>query len=471
MKNYDILVLGGGPAAISLVKTIKGARQVAVIRPEDHSMIYCAMPYAIEGLIPFEKTLKKDQLITDNQAELIRDEVTAVDFDQKIVTGVSGDTYGYEHLVIATGASPLLPPIEGSDLEGVYTFKTENDLANIMEVLEDGLEQAVVVGAGAIGIELAQALKEKGLTTHLVDIVPQILSNMADPEMTEEAEAHLIEKGIKLHLGKGVIQLKGQKYLEEVVLEKGNSIHFYSADECSLGVNHSQRKGILVFAVGMKPNVEMFKGTNLSMDPGGIVVNGKMETNIPGVYAAGDCAHYISGITKEGYPGKLATNAVPMGKILARLFLGEDTSYRGFYNGAATKVGDYYVGSTGFTEKQAAERFDMVTSYSEFTTAFPIMPFAKKARMKLIVDRATGHLLGGQVVSGLPVTDKIDQITMAIQWKIPAEELVHLSYSSQPYQSFFPANNLLVQAALEASGKLKEKRNAEKTAEKTALWN
>ena len=462
MKNYNILVIGGGPAAISLVKTIKGVRQVAVIRPEDHSMIYCAMPYAIEGLIPFEKTLKKDQLITDNQAELIRDEVTAVNFSEKIVRGASGDTYGYENLVIATGASPILPPIEGSKLDGVYTFKTENDLAGIMEVLEKGVGQAVVVGAGAIGIELAQALKEKGLITHLVDIAPRILPNMTDPEMTEEAEAHLIEKGIKLHLDKGVTKLKGQKYLEEVVLEKGNSIHFYSADECSLGVNHSQQKGILVFAVGMKPNVEIFNGTNLSMDRGGIVVNEKMETNIPGVYAAGDCTHFISGITKEGHPGKLATNAVPMGKVLARILLGEDTAYRGFYNGAATKAGDYYVGSTGFTESQAAERFDIITTYSEFTTAFPIMPFAKKVRMKLIVDAKTGCLIGGQVVSGLPVTDKIDQITMAIQWKIPVEELVHLSYSSQPYQSFFPANNLLVQAALEATEKLRKRRNTRK---------
>ncbi|MFO7849949.1 MAG: FAD-dependent oxidoreductase, partial [Spirochaetia bacterium] len=417
---------------------------MAVIRPEDHSMIYCAMPYAIEGLLETEKTLKKDELVTDTGAELIRDTVVSVDFEEKQLRVQSGETYRWRRLVIATGAEPILPPIPGGELGGVTVFKSEKDMNRISARVEDGLKEAVVVGAGAIGVELAQALAAKKVKTRLVDMVDSVLPNLADPEMTDVAREQLEEEGIELHLGRKVEALEGSSEVEAAVLDNGESL----------------AAGLVVFAVGMKPNIELFENSGLEMVKDGIVVNGEMRTNIEEVYAAGDCVSYYSGITGERTGGKLATNAVPMARVLADNLRGRPREYSGFFNGSATKAGDLYVGGTGLKEAEAKARFDTIVFYAEFTTAFPIMPTAKKVRLKMIADRETGRILGGQVVSGEPVTDKVDQITMAIQFGITAPQLLGFSYSSQPWQSFFPAHNLLVKAAEKIAAEMEPSRRS-----------
>jgi len=449
MQEFDVLVIGGGPAAITIAKNIGNSKKLGVIRPEDHSMIYCAMPYVIEDILPFEKTLKKDELVTDAGATLIRDCVESVDFDTKTVISEKGDTYSYDKLVIATGANPVLPPIEGADFKEVMTFKTEEDLKKILHFMDRGIQKAVVVGAGAIGIELSQALNKKNIETHLVDMEDQILPNMMDYEMVEDAEEELIKSGVNLHLREKVTALKGHHFVENVVLEKGHTIHFGSLDDCSESEREEHIAGLVVFAVGVRPNIDIFKETALEIGHDGIIVNERMETNIKDVYAVGDCVQFTNAVTGKTAGGKLATNAVPMGKIAAKNILGERRVYGGFYNGAATKIGKYYLGGTGLSEKAAREMYDVVTGYAEFTTSFPVMPSAKKVKLKLIADRNTLKVLGGQVVSGEPVTDKIDLVTMTVQYGIKIDELAGFSYSAQPYQSFFPANNLLVRASEE----------------------
>ena len=442
MTDYEVLVLGGGPAGITIAKTLDGAKDLAVMRPEDHSMVYCAMPYVIEDLLPMEKTLKEDSLVTDTGADLIRDYAVDVDFDEQVVTTGAGDKYGYEELIIATGASPVLPPVEGTDLDGVTTFKHEEDLNRILNQVDSEVEEAVVVGAGAIGIEMSQALNEAGLETHLVDMEDSILPHLLDAEMVAEGEEQLEDLGINLHLGAQIDSLNGTEKVEQVKLADDETIDF------------GPQGGLVVFAIGMQPNVEFVENSDLEIGQLGIKVNSKMETNLDNVYAVGDCVEYKSAITDEVTGGNLATNAVPMGRLLAQNLLGADREYEGFYNGCATKVNDLFVGGTGLLEKEAAEDYDIVVGKAEFTTAFPIMPFAKPVKAKLIINRDNLEILGGQIVSGEPATDKIDKITMAIQYGIDAEELLDFSYSSQPYQSFFPAHNLLVKAAENALSKI-----------------
>jgi NADH dehydrogenase/NADH oxidase (H2O2-forming) len=442
-----ILIIGGGPAAISMARTLQGKKRVTIIRPEPHSMIYCAMPYVLEGIIPEHKSFKKDSLVTDTGAVLIRDEVTKVDFKEKCVHTKQGKLIAYDKLVIATGADPVIPSIMGSQLNGVFSFKTEEDMMRVAGYLNNGLKKAVVVGAGAIGIELAQALNARGVETHLVDLEEHILPNLLDREMVTEAERELISLGIYLHLGRKVVALRGESFVKEVVLDDNESLRVGKEDECSNGNESSGLELLVIFAVGMKPHVKMFEGTGLALGKDGILVNDKMGTNIQDVYAVGDCVQYKSAITGEVVPGKLATNAVPMGKLLARYLLGSDESYSGFYNGAATKVGKYFLGGTGLSERAAAKKMDIIVGYADLTTAFPIMPFAGIARMKLIAERASRKIVGGQIVSEQPVTDKVDLITMSIQSGFTVEELRLFSYSSQPYQSYYPAGNLLVNAS------------------------
>ena len=438
MNKYDLLIIGGGPAGITLTKNIKNKRDIGIMRPEDHSMIYCAMPYVIEDLLPYEKTLKTDSIVTETGADLIRDLAVEIDFENKIVKTEKDDNYGYNDLIIATGADPILPPIKGVELDGVMTFKSEKDLKKILSIVNNGVENVSVVGAGAIGIELAQALNEKGINTNLIDMMPTVLPNMLDKDIAEEAEAELKELGINLNLDKRVVELKGNSDLESIVLDNQDEIE----------------SELVIFAVGMKANVDFLKDSSLEIAADGILVNEKMETNIEDVYAVGDCVQFESGITDEVISGKLATNAVAMGRVLAANLLGKKRKYQGFYNGAATKVGGLYVGGTGLTEKLAAEKYDIITAQAKFKTAFPIMPFAKDVKLKLIVNKADRKVLGGQIISGEPVTDKVDKITMAVQYGLDVDQLLDFNYSSQPYQSFYPAHNLLVKAAEEAVKKI-----------------
>ncbi|MBL7006404.1 MAG: FAD-dependent oxidoreductase [Spirochaetia bacterium] len=454
MKKFEIIVVGGGPAAITLAKMLGSKKKMAVIRPENYSMIYCAMPYVIEGLIEIEKTLKKDELVTGSGAELIRSTVTKIDFTHKKVTLLDSSELSFDKLIIATGAVPFIPPVPGSTLKGVSGFKSENDLKNILELIASGLKKAIVVGAGAIGIELAQALSDKGLTVDLIDMGQSILPNLVDKEMTEELVSEIIRKGINLHLQAKVIALAGKEWVEQVELDNGRKIHFDTKDECS-EAGDATHDGIVIFAAGMKPEVDLVKESGMDLGRDGIVINNKMETSLPDIYAVGDCTQFTSGITCAVSPGKLATNAVPMAKVLGFNMLGQNRTYPGFFNGAATKVGKFFVGGTGLTESAAVKLgYEVSVGYSEVTTQFPIMPDAKKIYFKLIADKRTRKLLGAQIVSGKPATGEVDLITFAIQKNSTVEDMTALSYSAQPYQSFFPAANGIVLAAEEILKKI-----------------
>lgn len=433
--HHEILIIGGGPAAITLAKILGSKKDVAVIRPEDYSMIYCAMPYVLEGLLEVEKTLKKDSLVTDAGAALIRDTVTSVEHDKKQVKTQSGQTITYEKLIFATGAQPVLPSIHGSDLQGVMTFKTEQDLRLLKQAVDKGLEHAVVIGAGAIGIELAQSLRAAGAKVDLVDMADTILANLLDGDFSRESESIIRDMGINLHLGETVISLEGESEVESVVLASGTSIKL-------------EKPAVVVFAVGMKAETDLAESAGVHVKRGGIVVNEYLETNLEDIYAVGDCVQFISGITGRVIPGKLATNAVPMSRVLASRFLGKNRSYSGFFNGAATKTGNLFVGGTGLQLKAAqAAGYSVVTGNSSLTTRFPIMPETKPLSVRLHVESSSKRLLGAQVVSGEPVTSMLDLLTLAIQKKMTVTDLIELSYSAQPYQSFFPAANAIVMAA------------------------
>lgn len=441
MEKFEIVVIGGGPAGITLAKMLGQSCKMAVIRPEDHSLIYCAMPYVIEGLVDMEKTYKSDTLVTDAGARLIRNTVSKVDFEGKSLDFIDGSRIAYEKLVIATGAVPFLPPIPGHDLDGVGVFKMQDDLSWVKKIVDKGLKRAVVVGAGAIGIELAQAFSFRKVAVDLVDMGNSVLPNLVDEDMSGALKTELEREWIKIHLNNKVTELKGENHVEEVILDKGETIEFNTGENDALS-------GVVVFAAGMKPEVSLFKDSKLALDRDGIVVNDKMETNIKDVYAVGDCVQYYSGLTGKPLSGKLATNAVPMAKVLGNNLKGQNRSYPGFYNGAATKVGKYFVGGTGLSEAAAKRAgFDVVCGYSEVTTKFPIIPGAKKKRMKLVADKTTHRIIGAQIVSEEPVVGRIDLLTFAIQKESTIEDLSMLSYASQPHQSFYPAANVVVLAA------------------------
>jgi NADPH-dependent 2,4-dienoyl-CoA reductase/sulfur reductase-like enzyme len=439
MEARDVIIIGGGPAGItfaSKLKKLAPQRKCTMFRPEAHSMVYCAIPYAIEGLFDPVKVFKRDDLVTGIGVELLKRSVASVDFEKRLVIDETGASYTYRTLYIATGAVPIRPPIPGTESANVFTVKTGQDMTGIIDKVNAGAKRAVVVGAGAIGIEQAQAYQARGIETWLVDMATYALPNMIDPEMSEPLHEALREKGVHQHFGAKVESLeKTDVGVRQVRLSTGEAIDL------------NPEKDFLCFAVGMKPDVDLFRGGKLEMTRDGIVVDSRMRTNIPDVMAAGDCCAFYAAIDEKPLGGKLATNAVPMAKIAARVLAGKDDEYIGFYNGAATCVEDWRIGATGFTATVAESRgIETIVGYGETTTLFPMMPGADTLKLKIVADRKTMRVIGGQVISKLPATDKTDVITLAIQRRMTLKGLSKLSYSAQPWQSFFPARSAIVEA-------------------------
>lgn len=434
----DVLIIGGGPAGITFarkLKQLKPEKSITMLRPEPHSMIYCAIPYAIEGLFEPKKVFKSDDLVSEVRVNLIQRKAEKVDLHKKQAVDDAGDEYSAELIYIATGASPVIPPITGADAENIHTVKTQKDMEALISRVKTA-KRAVVVGAGAIGIEQAQAYKALGLETFLVEMAPRVLPSMLDSDMADSVHDLLREKGVNLQLSTRVLSIEKQgNKAKKVNVSEGKSIDL------------DPETDFICFSAGMKPDVELFEGQGLNLNRDGIVVDSRMRTNLPGIFAAGDCCSYVSLIDGKPIGGKLATNAVPMAKTSAMVIAGKDDEYPGFLNGAATCAWNLRIGSTGFTDDLAQQRgFVTITGEGKTSTLFPMMPGAESLKVKIIADSRDLRIIGAQVISGLSATDKIDVISLAIQNRLTLKDLAKLSYSAQPWQSYFPARSAIVEA-------------------------
>ena len=448
-ERTDVLVLGGGPAGITFARTLRRLRpdlDVLMLRPEEHSMVYCAIPYALQGLFDAEKVYKKDALVTDAGVRLVRKKAVRVDLDRKEAEVEDGTRIAFETLFVATGARPTRPPIPGADARNVHTVKTQKDLEALLGRLAQKPRRAVVVGAGAVGVEQAQSYREHGVEVTLVERAGHVVPQLLDADLAEPVEARLRDRGVDVRLETSVTELEVEDdRVRGVRLDDGTRIDL------------DPERDFVCFAIGMTPELALLDGQGLEQGRDGLVVDAHMETSRSGVYAAGDVCRHVSGIDGEPIGGKLATNAVPMAKVAARNVAGRETRYRGVYNGAATCAYDLRIGSTGFTEDMARERgFEPVAAVARTQSRFPMMPGASDVTVKLVADAATGRVLGGQVVAQVSTTDKVDVLTLAVQRGLDVGELAELSYSAQPWQSFFPARSAIVDAAEQLRDRLAE---------------
>ncbi|MGM0600765.1 MAG: FAD-dependent oxidoreductase [Candidatus Rifleibacteriota bacterium] len=444
------LIIGGGPVGIQAAKMLRKSRpesSVIVLRPEPFSVIYCAIPYAIEGIIDMKKIAKKDELVTGTGAQLIKASAKKVNFDAHLVTLEDGRTIKYNKLLIATGALPFIPPVPGNDLRNILTVKTAADAEKIKEKAAKA-KKVVVIGAGAIGLEQAQAMKGLGKEVHLVDMAAHPLPAMVDKEFGEKLIEELAAAGVAWHGNSALKEFSGKEFVEEVVLDGNRRIKLDSQND------------FVIVSVGIKPELEIFKNTKLEMARDGIKVDALMRTSVEDVFAAGDCVSFYSGIDNRPLGGKLATNAVPMAKVAAVNMVGQKRAYQGFFNGAVTCLNDMRVGGTGFTEAIAQKKgIKTVCGFGQTTSRFPIMPGAQNVRIKLVAEVGTSKIIGGQIIGPDAVAEKIDLITFAIQKGHNLTDLANLSYSAQPWQTFFPAANPIVKAAEDALAVLNNKND------------
>ena len=425
-----IVILGGVAAGTKIAaKLMREGRNNEVLilnKGADISYAGCGLPYYVGHVIEEKESLivntpQKYEALTGARV-LTRMEAVEVDRDAKQVTAVHLDTrektvYSYDKLVIATGASPVRPPIEGVDLENVFFMRTPEDAIALRNLISDGgIKRAVVVGAGYIGLEIAENLAKDGVKPFVLDMAPHVLPGF-DEEFATYIEGKLADAGIPVVTGVRVTGLEGAGGKVKKVLTDRKA---YKAD-------------LVVLSAGIRPNTAFLDGTGLEMVKGTLLTNEAGQTNDPDIYAAGDCAMVHSAITGKPAWSPMGSTANINGRIIAQNIMGKELRYRGSLGTAVCQLPGLNVGRTGLTEAQAkAEGFDPISVVTIVDDKAHYMPGAATFTMKLIADRSTQRLLGVQV-AGPGAVDKIVDITVtAIQCGATLDQLDGADFAYAP---------------------------------------
>ena len=439
MQQRDVVIIGGGPAGRVIVHALhsqNSGMSVTLIKDEEINVNRCAVPYGISENKPIEKFQIPNKLVTDFGAELVVDNAVKIDTQHKQVHTQNGQSYGYQHLVLATGSRPLVPPIPGVELAGVTPVRSLTDLDALRRFAAKG-QKAVIVGGGYIGVEVAAVLRQMGLEVYLVEMLPQILMATTEPEFITDIEKTLSDKGV---------HFLGNRKVAEFQSRNGDGVRVGLAGGDKLTADFA------VLSVGVVPNIELAAEAGIQTSALGIVTDPYLRTSADGVYAAGDCAEKKSFITQKPTRGEFGTNAVFMAKVVAQNIMGRNKVFPGIINANATTVYDWSIGSSGLTEKMAADAgLNVVSGYSEVFDKYPMMDGVSPIRTKLVFERDTRRLIGGSVMrKGDGAAQNVDFISLAIQMGATQEDLLSYQYATHPELAAKPSDNTYVFAARDA---------------------
>jgi NADPH-dependent 2,4-dienoyl-CoA reductase/sulfur reductase-like enzyme len=446
----DLVVVGGGAAGMSAASRARRRQpdwRITVFERSDYvSFILCGIPYYVDGVIASHESLivytpeffEKKRRIKVHTGH----EVRRIDHKRRLleVTDVRTGrafTWGYGKIVVATGAEAVRPRLEGIDLGNVFVVRTIDDGRRIKAALQEGgLRHAVVIGAGYIGVEMAEALTEAGLETVLIEATANVLPGVG-PEIGELLERELADHGVSVHKEEMAQRLVGGKRVEGVVASGGE----YPAE-------------IVIVSVGARPAVGVLREAGIALGPtGAVATNERMETNLSGVYAVGDVAeahHLVSG--KAAWV-PLGTTANKQGRVAGENAAGGDAVFQGIVGTATVKVFGLEVARTGLTEDQAREvGFDPVGVTIEHPSRSSYYPGAVTLRVRLVADRQNGLLLGGQIVGGEAVGKRVDVLATALHARMDVEAITALDLSYAP--PFAPSWEAIQIAAQQVMGKL-----------------
>ena len=414
-----IIVIGANAAGLDAAVAARKTNRVADITviTEESVATYsrCGLPFVLSGKISsFEKLnvyptstyrIMKLNLLTETKAIHINVDDQSVEAESK--DGKS-EILEYDGLVIATGAIPKKSLIEGSDKDGVFTLHTLRDGMEIAKAVKHS-RSACVIGAGYIGLEIAEALIENGLKTSVIGSRTSVLPNIIDSDMALIVKEHLEKYGVNFILGKRADAVLGEKKVRGV----------------SVGGSEVEAD-LVITATGVEPNVTLAREAGISIgETGGIKTNMRMETSVKGVYAAGDCAETTNPITHSSALPLLGATAVRQGRVAGVNVAGGYSTYPGALSSVVSQMFDFEVGATGLTELQA-RRYGLDTAIGKmrgFTRA-SYYPDAKPIVVKVILERESKRIVGGQIVGGEEVTQRINALSLAIQKNMCGYELV-----------------------------------------------
>ena len=445
-------VAAGASAATKARRTDESADIVVLERGPYVSFANCGIPYYLGGSIQNVDSLLvvSPQLLTKRFRLDLRPnhEVIGIDAAGKLLEvrdegAGSSYTERYDKLILATGGNPTRPPIPGIDLPGVFTLTTIPEVEAIKSyAAKRKIEEAVVVGAGFIGIETVEALAALGLRVHLVEMLPQVLPPF-DPELAAIVGAHLAAKGVQLHLGAQVTRFSGENALNAVMLADNGEI----------------RAELAVVAIGVTPNLQLAKLAGLDFGTtGGVVVDERMLTSNPDIYACGDIVESTNLITGQKVRVPLAGPANKQGRVAGANAAGGNMRFKGVIGTLIVRAIDKTAAKAGLSEREArALGMDCFISLTHGTSHATYFPGAEPMDIKIVVESSTGRVAGAQIVGGDGVDKRIDVLATAMYAGLDVEDLENLDLAyAPPYSSARdPSNTAGFVAANVHRGELK----------------
>ncbi|ARC86016.1 3-hydroxyacyl-CoA dehydrogenase, NAD binding domain protein [Clostridium argentinense CDC 2741] len=436
-----ILVIGGVAAGTKTAAKLKREDEnydVTLITRDKHiSYAGCGLPYYIGGVIEDKKDLivktpEEFEKFTGVQVftQLEAKEISKNSKEVEVQDLSSGEIkkLNYDKLVIATGASPFVPAMEGKDLEGVFTIRTPEDAVKIREAVEQGdVKRVVVIGGGFIGIEVAENLIEQGVKVTLIEMASQILPGF-DMEIAHIAQEHLLDKGMMPLMEEQVISIEGTNRVEKVITDK-----------------RKIKADMVVMAIGVRANTEIAQRAGITLgERNAIRVNEYMETSEKDIYAVGDCAENINIITESKVWYPMGSTSNKMGRIAALNISGERAALDGVLGTTVVKIFDINTGKTGLSEQDAkSSGFNPISILVPTNDRAHYYPGVKNIVTKLIADKDSRRILGAQIIGPGVIDKPIDILATAITFKAKVEDIENLDLAYAPPFSMAMASTIV----------------------------
>ncbi|UUF07236.1 CoA-disulfide reductase [Turicibacter bilis] len=425
-----VIIVGGVAAGMSAAAKLKRANkeaQITVYEKSRHvSFGACGLPYFVGNF--FEDSQKMiartvEQFNASGITVNIEHEVLNVDTDNKCITVknlLTGETFTdtYDKLMIATGASAIIPPIKNVDLKHVYTLKSMEDGEALKHAMQnEALKRVAIVGAGFIGLEVVEAAKQYGKEVHVFQLNDRVLVDTFDKEITDLLEEELRAHDVHLHLSQTVTELVG----DEAVTQIKTNDETFDVD-------------IVVLTAGVRPNTSFLKGTGIEMlRNGALVIDHEGRTSIEDIYAAGDCASINHILKSEPAYIPLATVANKMGRIIGENLAGAHHTFNGSLASACLKVMNLEAGRTGLSEQEAINLgINYKTVFITDMNQTSYYPGQSKINVKLIYNADTKVILGGQIVGRKDAVQRVNVLATAIFAGLTTDQLAMLDLCYAP---------------------------------------
>lgn len=430
-----IAIVGGSDAGIEAARRcleLDAQAHVSVLVADAFpNFSICGIPYHVSGKVPDWRHLAhrdKSDLEKLGITLMLEHRVTRIDVSQRRLAFMLHDrpgSLGYDRLILATGAGPRRPPVTGFDIlgpeDGVHVLHTMQDTFAVTDTV-DHLPRgarAVIVGAGYVGLEMAEALTSRGLEVVVVEQLPQVLPRTLDADLASAVERHLTDQGVDVRCGSAVRAIKRAGDVLEVDLDS-DRLH----------------AGLVLVATGVEPVTELAADAGIALGArGAIAVDRKMRTSVDGVWAAGDCVHTHHRLLDEPDYVPLGTTAHKQGRVAGDNVMGGDLEYAGTLGTQAVKLFDHVAAATGLRDATArAAGYAPLTVQLDVADHKDYYPGATRLSVRLTGDRRTGRLLGGQLLGSYraEVSKRIDILAAAIHNGNAVADLAEFDLSYTP---------------------------------------